>query len=197
MRILSLLLIIFVTCGTNVPAQNEAKPQKVFKAPGGKPFPAHWGQPPLRQTRDRRTLPGGYGEGSGTLVRWIQENLDKDAKDPRRGENNTANPEIQKLEKEIAEMKRTLTVAKFSKKGLAKFITRLKQKQTKLAELKSPGKGKGKDKTPSFEEWVKGGKKIPGGLIFTGGSPWFNESTGKNRSPEQVYRMIFNKDPKK
>jgi len=197
MRILSLLLIIFVTCGTNVPAQNEAKPQKVFKAPGGKPFPAHWGQSPLRQTRDRRTLPGGYGEGSGTLVRWIQENLDKDAKDPRRGENNTANPEIQKLEKEIAEMKRTLTVAKFSKKGLAKFITRLKQKQTKLAELKSPGKGKGKDKTPSFDEWVKGGKKIPEGLIFTGGSPWFNESTGKNRSPEQVYRMIFNKDPKK
>ena len=197
MRILSLLLIIFVTCGTNVPAQNEAKPQKVFKAPGGKPFPAHWGQPPLRQTRDRRTLPGGYGEGSGTLVRWIQENLDKDAKDPGRVAKNTANPEIKKLEKEIAEMKRTLTVAKFSKKGLAKFITRLKQKQTKLAELKSPGKGKGKDKTPSFDEWVKGGKKIPEGLIFTGGSPWFNESTGKNRSPEQVYRMIFNKDPKK
>jgi len=197
MRILSLLLIIFVTCGTNVPAQNEAKPQKVFKAPGGKPFPAHWGQPPLRQTRDRRTLPGGYGEGSGTLVRWIQENLDKDAKDPRRGENNTANPEIQKLEKEIAEMKRTLTVAKFSKKGLAKFMTRLKQKETKLAELKSPRKGKGKDKTPSFDEWVKGGKKIPKGLIFTGGSPWFNESKGKNRSPEQVYRMIFKKNPKK
>jgi hypothetical protein len=258
MRILSLLLILFVTCGTNLPAQNKAKsqevfnapngkpfpvhwgqppqretrdlnilpggygqgsgtlarwiqgnlktdakdpnkakPKKVFKAPGGKPFPAHWGQPPLRQTRDRRTLPGGYGEGSGTLVRWIQENLDKDAKDPGRVAKNTANPEIQKLEKEIAEMKRTLTVAKFSKKGLAKFITRLKQKQTKLAELKSPGKGKGKDKTPSFDEWVKGGKKIPEGLIFTGGSPWFNESTGKNRSPEQVYRMIFNKDPKK
>ena len=258
MRILSLLLILFVTCVTNVPAQNEAKPQKVFnapngkqfpanwgqpplrqtrdlrilpggygrgsgtlarwiqenldkdakdpgkskpgkvfKAPGGKPFPAHWGQPPLRQTRDRRILPGGYGQGSGTLARWIQENLDKDAKDSGRGENNTANPEIKKLEKEIAEIKRTLTVAKFTDEDLGKFMYRLKKKETMLAQLKSSEKGTGKDKTPSFEEWVKGGKKIPKGLIFTGGSPWFNERTGKNRSPEKVYKMIFNKDPKK
>ncbi len=199
MRILSLLLILFVTCGTNLPAQNEAKPQKVFKAPGGKPFPAHWGQPPLRQTRDRRTLPGGYGEGSGTLVRWIQENIEADAKDPRRakGKKNPKDQEIKKLEKEIAQMKKLLITSKFNTEGLDKYMARLKQKQTKLAELKSPGKGKGKDKTPSFEEWIKGGKKIPEGLIFTGGSPWFNENTGKNRSPEQVYRMIFKKNPKK
>ncbi|MCP4924192.1 MAG: hypothetical protein GY915_09260 [bacterium] len=199
MRILSLLLILFVTCGTNLPAQNEAKPQKVFKAPGGKPFPAHWGQPPLRQTRDRRTLPGGYGEGSGTLVRWIQENIEADAKDPRRakGKKNPKDQEIKKLEKEIAQMKKLLITSKFNTEGLAKYMARLKQKQTKLAELKSPGKEKSKDKTPSFDEWVKGGKKIPKELIFTGGSPWFNESTGKNRSPEQVYRMIFNKDQKK
>ena len=84
MRILSLLLILFVTCGTNVPAQNEAKPQKAFNAPNGKPFPTHWGQPPLRQTRDLRILPAGYGRGSGTLARWIQENLEVDAKDPGR-----------------------------------------------------------------------------------------------------------------
>ena len=84
MRILSLLIILFAACGTNVPAQNEAKPQKAFNAPNGKPFPAHWGQPPLRQTRDLRILPGGYGRGSGTLARWIQENLAADAKDPGR-----------------------------------------------------------------------------------------------------------------
>ena len=53
---------------------------KVNKAPNGKPFPAHWGPPPRRQTRDLRPLPGGYGRGSGTLARWIQENLDRDAK---------------------------------------------------------------------------------------------------------------------
>jgi hypothetical protein len=43
-----------------------------------KPFPKHWGDPPKRQTRDLRPLPGGYGMGSGTLANWIQENLDRD-----------------------------------------------------------------------------------------------------------------------
>ena len=42
-------------------------------------FPAHWGEPPRAQTRDLRPLPGGYGMGSGTLAKWIQQNLDKDA----------------------------------------------------------------------------------------------------------------------
>ena len=42
------------------------EPQKVLKGPSGKPYPAHWGAPPLRQTRDLRPLPGGYGRGSGT-----------------------------------------------------------------------------------------------------------------------------------
>ena len=42
-------------------------------------FPAHWGDPPKLQTRDLRPLPGGYGRGSSTLAKWIQENLDKDA----------------------------------------------------------------------------------------------------------------------
>ncbi|MCA9215641.1 MAG: DUF5060 domain-containing protein, partial [Planctomycetales bacterium] len=44
-----------------------------------KEFPKHWGDPPKLQTRDLRELPGGYGRGSSTLARWIQENLDKDA----------------------------------------------------------------------------------------------------------------------
>ena len=44
---------------------------------GGR-FPAHWGDPPLIQTRDLRPLPGGYGHGSGTLGKWISENLAKD-----------------------------------------------------------------------------------------------------------------------
>lgn len=53
---------------------------KIHKAPNGKVFPAHWGAPPLIQTRDLRPLPGGYGRGSGTLAKWIQKNLDRDAK---------------------------------------------------------------------------------------------------------------------
>lgn len=42
-------------------------------------FPAHWGAPPEAHTFDLQPLPGGYGQGSGTLARWIQGNLDKDA----------------------------------------------------------------------------------------------------------------------
>ena len=52
-----------------------------------KPFPDHWGEPPALQTRDLRPLPGGYGRGSSTLARWIQDHLDQDAsKDLAQGE---------------------------------------------------------------------------------------------------------------
>ncbi|MGI9241848.1 MAG: 3-keto-disaccharide hydrolase [Verrucomicrobiales bacterium] len=51
-----------------------------FGAVGEKEFPVHWGEPPAVQTRDIRELPGGYGQGSGTLAKWIQNNLDDDAK---------------------------------------------------------------------------------------------------------------------
>ena len=55
------------------------KPIRPFLNPNKrKPFPKHWGDPPKRQTRDLRPLPGGYGMGSGTLANWIQENLDRD-----------------------------------------------------------------------------------------------------------------------
>ena len=44
---------------------------------------------------------------------------------------------------------------------------------------------------PSFEQWVTDGEIIPEGRVFTGGSPWFNESTGKNRTARQVYAILF------
>ena len=56
------------------PNRPQLKPNKT------RPVPKHWGDPPRRQTRDLRPLPGGYGMGSGTLARWIQENLDRDQK---------------------------------------------------------------------------------------------------------------------
>lgn len=43
-------------------------------------YPEHWGEPPMIQARDLRPLPGGYGRGSSTLAKWIDDNLDKDAK---------------------------------------------------------------------------------------------------------------------
>ncbi len=54
-----------------------AFPDAAADAP--KKFPAHWGESPAVQTRDIRPLPGGYGQGSGTLAKWIHDNLDKDA----------------------------------------------------------------------------------------------------------------------
>ena len=80
-RTSSAITLMLLAVGLCLQAQTvdaQDNPQ-VFKAPNGKAFPANWGRPPLRQTRDLRPLPGGYGRGSGTLARWIQENLDKDA----------------------------------------------------------------------------------------------------------------------
>ena len=69
-----------VKSGTLPPAFAAVAAPAPAPAPAAaKKFPAHWGQPPAIQTRDLRPLPGGYGEGSGTLAKWIQENLDKDA----------------------------------------------------------------------------------------------------------------------
>lgn len=59
--------------------KKPAKQKRPHPKPGKrKPFPKHWGDPPKRQTRDLRPLPGGYGMGSGTLAHWIQENLERD-----------------------------------------------------------------------------------------------------------------------
>ena len=160
--------------------------KQTFKAPNGKVYPLHWGQPPLRQTRDLKPLPGGYGQGSGTLARWIQKNLDTDAKNPPK------NNKLRELEKEIEEIKDFISRAKFTPKGLAKYKTKLKEMEKQLNEMRELEK----NKIPNFKDWVRQGKKIPEGLIFAGGSPWFNESTGKKRTPEEVYKMIFKKDPK-
>lgn len=74
------VIISSITLGSGKKPNEGGKTAKVYKSPSGKPYPASWGAPPLRQTRDLRPLPGGYGRGSSTLGRWIQMNLDRDAK---------------------------------------------------------------------------------------------------------------------
>jgi hypothetical protein len=37
----------------------------------------------------------------------------------------------------------------------------------------------------TFEQWVANGKKLPEGMMFIGGTPWFNESTGKKGRPRR------------
>ena len=44
---------------------------------------------------------------------------------------------------------------------------------------------------PTFEEWIQNGKQLPEDMMFIGGTPWFDESTGKNREDKEVYDMIF------
>ena len=36
-------------------------------------FPPAFGEPPKMQTRDLRTLPFGYGMGSGTIAAWLAQ----------------------------------------------------------------------------------------------------------------------------
>ena len=38
-----------------------------------------------------------------------------------------------------------------------------------------------------------GNQRFPEGMMFIGGSPWFNETTGKKREPIEVYEMIYKK----
>ena len=93
---------------------------------------------------------------------------------------------IEELEKEIAPMKDFAERARFTPDGHKKFKAKLNGLEEELAILKSK-----KKIAPTFEKWISGGKKIPEGMMFIGGSPWFNERTGKNRKPKEVYDMIY------
>ncbi len=138
--------------------------------------------------------------GSGTLVKWITEKMESDKKNPDRAKQVAAAnaAEILVLEKEITDMKSLMARTRFTPEGLVKYKAKLKKKEDRLAVLKkaiakSTPKKKG---VPTFDEWVKGGKKIPKGMVFAGGSPWFNESTGKNRSAKEVYKIVFGNSAK-
>ncbi len=43
-----------------------------------KPFPEHWGEVPMIQTRDYVEWPDGYGQGSGTVAKWIADHIAQD-----------------------------------------------------------------------------------------------------------------------
>jgi predicted secreted protein len=94
--------------------------------------------------------------------------------------------EIKALEQEIAKMKDFAKRARFTPDGHKKFLAKLAGLEKQLAALKG-----GKGGVPTYEEWLVGGKKIPPGMMFTGGSPWFNERTGQQRQPQEVYKMIY------
>jgi len=125
-----------------------------FKAPNGKPYPAHWGAPPRLQTRDFRPLPGGYGNGSSTLAGWISRNMAKDAaagrdpnvKPPNVGGNQPpagANAaEIAKLQARIKQIKSFMARARLTKPARDRFLAEIAQLEKRIAELNAkPGVG--------------------------------------------------------
>ena len=105
---------------------------------------------------------------------------------------NTNKDEIKELEQHIAKKKDFAKRARFTAEGHKKFLAELAILEKKLATLKGKPVGLGKRLgVPTYEEWLVGGKKIPPGMVFTGGSPWFNESTGQRRQPQEVYKIIY------
>ena len=68
----------------NVSASDASERNGSSEGPGSR-FPKSWGEPPQMQTRDLRQLPGGYGMGSSTLAKWIQEKINEDTKDAEIG----------------------------------------------------------------------------------------------------------------
>lgn len=99
---------------------------------------------------------------------------------------------IRELEQRIAALKDLAERARFTPEGHKKFLAKLAGFEKELAALKSgkPSAGK-RPGVPTYEEWLAGGKKIPPGMVFTGGTPWFNERTGQRRQPREVYDMLY------
>ena len=110
--------------------------------PKNKAYPAHWGAVPSIQTKDIRPLPGGYGMGSGTLAKWIQKNLDADAKvsagtKEQKAKDGTNAEEIRQVEKKIADMEDFAKRARFTAEGLTKHQEQIAALRERLQVLKS------------------------------------------------------------
>jgi len=119
-------------------------PAAALTSPNGKAYPAHWGAPPRNQTRDFRPLPGGYGQGSGTLATWIQKHLDQDAKastHPEKKKPEAGNTEeIRQIEEKIAAMEDLATRARFTAEGFKKHQEELAGLRARLKALKGEAK---------------------------------------------------------
>eukprot|EP00816_Leptocylindrus_hargravesii_P005649 CAMPEP_0196802578 /NCGR_PEP_ID=MMETSP1362-20130617/2169_1 /TAXON_ID=163516 /ORGANISM="Leptocylindrus danicus, Strain CCMP1856" /LENGTH=147 /DNA_ID=CAMNT_0042173913 /DNA_START=65 /DNA_END=508 /DNA_ORIENTATION=- len=90
-RLISLLLFVFFV------------PNVVSTA--NKAYPKHWGEPPMIQTMDLRSLPAGYGEGSSTKYNWIVSHMKEDlaTKHPQRVVNSDGPwPELVGMDGEVA-----------------------------------------------------------------------------------------------
>ncbi len=85
-------------------------------------YPAHWGEQPGDQTRDIVELPAGFGQGSSTLAKWIQEHIDEDTK-LMKGRSKDFNPVFDDVEMNriIAEGVKALTEMQLTDGGWGWF----------------------------------------------------------------------------
>ncbi len=85
-------------------------------------YPKHWGEQPQKQTKDIRELPAGFGQGSGTLAKWIQQHIDEDAK-LMRGKSKDFNPVFDDVEMNriVAEGVKALTEMQLNDGGWGWF----------------------------------------------------------------------------
>jgi uncharacterized protein YfaS (alpha-2-macroglobulin family) len=85
-------------------------------------YPAHWGEKPGEQTKDFVDLPAGFGRGSSTLAKWIQEHIDEDAK-LMRGKSKDFNPVFDDVEMNriVADGVKALTEMQLSDGGWGWF----------------------------------------------------------------------------
>ena len=70
--------------------------------------------------------------------------------------------------------------ARFTPDGHKKFKAKLNGLEEELAILKSKKKS-----APTFEKWISGGKKIPEGMMFIGGSPGLMKEPEKTGNPKK------------
>ena len=118
-----------------------------------KPFPPHWGKPPLLQTKDMRPLPFGFGMGSSTLAAWIKEHVKKDKENnvkPDRPNRPEPSPKIKAKIEAFQEKRKALDLVRRdlhenlkgkSKEDVAELIREFKESQKeKHEELKAARK---------------------------------------------------------
>ena len=107
------------------PVEDLGRDVPVFN---NRPFPPHWGKPPVLQTRDIRPLPGGFGMGSSTLAGWISENIKNDLNKPK------PRPKLPKRPEPSEEIKARLVAVKLAQNELNLA------RKTLLSDLKGKSK---------------------------------------------------------
>jgi hypothetical protein len=105
--------------------------------------------------------------GSGTLARWIQQNLDKDAAGRKPGGGANANQaQIDRLQARIKQIKSFMARARLTKKSRERYLGEIDKLEEQIAALKNQSSSKPSGKRPAVTAAFAG--KHPGGTYAPG-----------------------------